>query len=162
MYASFHSMILFELGFQISTCFQYTNGFGLNQGLDADGNRFWGQGDLFSRRRTVRDLFLITYHDEAAEILFHPEWIHIRIGGAHKNMKNSSGWESDCTSTISNMFSICQPLTNSNIISERICFKLGRWNYILYVCGGIMFLFSMSMPFQTTSCVVFMDVEGYV
>ena len=64
---------VFSIEFQISTCCQYTNGFGLNQGLDVDGKRFWGQGDLFSRRRTVRDLLLLTYHDAAAEILFHSE-----------------------------------------------------------------------------------------
>lgn len=65
--------MFFSIEFQISTCCQYTNGFGLNQGLDVDGKRFWGQGDLFSRRRTVRDLLLLTYHDAAAEILFHSE-----------------------------------------------------------------------------------------
>ena len=59
--------------FEFDFGFQCTHGSGLNQGLDLDGKRFWGQGDLFTRRRTVRDLFLITYHDAAAEILFHSE-----------------------------------------------------------------------------------------
>ena len=37
--------------------------------IDAANRKFWGSGDLFSRRRAARDCILLTYHDEAERLL---------------------------------------------------------------------------------------------
>ena len=39
------------------------------KGIDRAGKRFWGSYLTFSRRRTVKDCLIITYHDAAEQLL---------------------------------------------------------------------------------------------